>query len=163
MRNAAVGVAKPRMPVHAVDDQAANRLLEGHGEVFIALLRCRQLRFPGRERMGRRRHDRGAVLLGSVDHQPPCRLERLAQARDGITDDGIRLDLGAEKLLHDPMRAGACGAGFEDAGVGVVQQIAGVWVDEEELLLDAQGYRQVGVAIGFAHGSRIGRRQGRSG
>ena len=89
--------------------------------------------------MGRGGHDLGAVFPRCLDHQPSRRRQRLAQIGYRVAHPGIGLDLSAQKLVHHPVGPGTLGAGFEYAGVRVVQQVSGGRVDEEELLFDAQG------------------------
>ena len=110
-----------------------------------------------------RRHDADSTVriaesgmhMHAVDHQPPRCLERLAQHRHRVADFRVRLDLGAEKLVHDPMRTCIRSARFKDARVGILQQVSEFRIDQEEFFLDTEGDRQVVVAVGSGHDSAL--------
>ena len=55
-----------------------------------------------------------------------------------FADAGIGFDLGAQELPDELVRAALGLARLEDADVGVGEEVAGLGVDEEELLFDAQ-------------------------
>ena len=80
----------------------------------------------------------GAVLLCRLDHQPPGFAQRRAQFTDGVAHPRIGLDLGAQKFPHHLVGSAILVAGLEDAGVRVGEEVAGIGIDEEELLLDPE-------------------------
>ena len=67
----AVGIAETGVNVHAADEQFPDGLLVGNGELFVSLVGRGDLLVPGREGVGGRGHDRGAVFCRRVDDEPP--------------------------------------------------------------------------------------------
>ena len=158
--HAAVGVAEPRVDVHAADEQFPDGLLVGHGELFVTLFGRGDLLVPGREGVGGRGHDRGAVFRRGVDDHAPGLDQGGPDVGNRRADPRGGLDLGPQELGDDLVLAAMLLTFLEDPRVRIRQQVARFGVDEEELLLDAQGDGE-GICGGcfFHRASRSGFRE----
>ena len=128
-------VAEAGVDVHGGQADPAEALLIGGREPLVALLRRDQLRPPLRERMRGGGHHGCAVLLGRLDNDPPGLAQRLARLGHRAADACVGFELGAKEFGHHLVRAAPPLAGREDARVGFGQKVAGVGVDEKQLLL----------------------------
>ena len=101
--------------------------------------------------MGGRTQHRCPVRSRRLDDDSPGLAERLARLGHRLAYPGVGLDLGAKRLPRDLVRPDSGLAGFENARVGIGEEIARFRVDEKELLLHPEGYIQVFSILGIAH------------
>ena len=102
--------------------------------------------------MGGGGHHLGAVPFSRLDDEPPGLAQRLAHLRHPAAHPRVGLDLRAEELVHDLVRAAIRLARLEDSFVGIGEEIAGIGVDEKELLLDPERDPEAIAGVGGVHG-----------
>ena len=102
--------------------------------------------------MGGGGHHLAAVPFSRLDDEPPGLAQRLAHLRHPAAHPRVGLDLGAEELVHDLVRATIRLARLEDSFVGIGEEIAGIGVDEKELLLDPERDPEAIAGVGGVHG-----------
>ena len=73
----------------------------------------------------------------------PGLAQRLAQFADRAAHPGIRFDLGAQKLPRYLVRSAVLVTGFEDPRIWISEKVMGIGINEEELLLDPERYREI--------------------
>ena len=141
--DARIPVGEARVNVHTADDEAPHAFLERGREPHVALRRGDRLRPPRREGMNGGGHRRRPVPFRRLDHDPPGFAQRVAHVGDRVAHPGIGLDLGTQELPHDLVGTASLLAGLEDALVGFDDEVAGVGIDEEQLLLDPECDRRL--------------------
>ncbi len=133
--------------VHAGDHQAPDHVLEILLDDLIAFLRRALLQTPGGEGVGGGGDHGEPVVAGDTGHGLAQMRQVGSRLRDGLTDPGADLDLALEKLRRYLTFQGLL-AGREHGRWRLVDEVAGVRVHEQVLLLDADG------EAGLWHGER---------
>jgi len=125
------------MDMHAADHQAARDALEVLVEPAVAFALGMLLVLRPRRRMGRGGDRRHAELAGELGHGP-AQFQKLGARRGGVlADPGLDLDLGAQEFRADP-RAEPALAALQQFGRQGADQLPGLQIDEQVLLLDPQ-------------------------
>ena len=150
--------AEPRVHVHAADEEPPYFLLERDLGLPVSPPLGDPLLVPPREGMGGRGDDRGAVAARPVDDDAAGFVEARTKLGDGSADPRAGLDLGARELVDDLVRPAVGHAGIEDGRVGIGDDVAGIRIDDHQLLFDAQGQVHDGGLPGvWPVGGRRGR------
>ena len=138
--------------VHAADDEAAADAGQILGDGLVALALGRLLRAPAREGMGGGGDGRQAVLAGQPRHRRAQRLELGARRARRRVHLRLDLDLRFQELARH-LAAQRLLAGLEQRVRHLAHEVPARAVDEQVLLLDADGERGVLERHG-AHGGR---------
>ena len=138
-----------RVHVHSACQQLPDHRLVHDRKLPAAVARGDCLRLPGGKRVRRGGHQANAVLVREFQYRPPDGHDGLPDLRNGMADERIQLDLGAQEFRHRATLAVELRESLEQAGVRVRHQIERLAVNEKELLLDTE--RDLGAG---AHDTR---------
>ena len=146
--DARIRVAETGMNVHTADEEPPHALLQRDRRTLVTLLGGDRLHPPCREGVSGGGHHRDPVFLRRLDHQPARLAQRRAQPGDRAANLGIGLDLRTQEFRHHLVRPALPFAFLENAGIGLGQDVAGLRIDEEELLFDAERDGEIAVFAG---------------